>query len=56
MLGSAPLPLACSLHLRAAADLCPKPESNKLATIRVQDLHYGDVLWRLYAANPISIR
>jgi hypothetical protein len=28
-----------------------KPESNKLATIRVQDLHYGDVLWRLYAGK-----
>jgi len=33
-----------------------KPESNKLATIRVQDLHYGDVLWRLYAGKSISIR
>jgi hypothetical protein len=28
-----------------------KHESDKLATIRVQDLHYGDVLWRLYAGK-----
>src|SRR5277367_3444167 len=37
----------CVLSLAHAS----KHESDKLATIRVQDLHYGDVLWRLYAGK-----
>jgi hypothetical protein len=38
----------CVLSVAHAA----KPPSDRLAPIHVQDLYYGDVLWRLFAGKP----
>ena len=46
-LGLALLASTCVLPLAHAA----KPPSDKLAPIHVQDLYYGDVLWRLFAGK-----